>query len=242
MVEKFPEEGELVLCTVEKIEGVTVFARLNDFGTTGVIHISEIAPGRIRNIRDYVTINKKIICKILKVDKEKGNIELSLRRVSVKDQRQLLERYEKERAASMIIEIVAKDKKDEIINNIKGGYESLSDFLGALPENPELFEKFNLQEYKEKLLKIIKERIKIKRIKTKAKISLSSNASNGITLIKEVLNIKEPDVEITYLSAPFYTIITESSTYKDANKKLTDILQKISDNAKKRNVRFEILK
>jgi len=242
MAKNFPEEEELIFCTVEKIEGVTIFVRLNDFDMVGVIPVSEIAPGRIRNIRDYVTINKKIICKVMKVDREKEHIELSLRRVSAKDQRELLERHERERAASVILEIVVKEKKDEIINRIKKEYPLLSEFMQELLEKPELFERFGLEQYREKLLKIIKERIKTKKIKIRAKISLSTNASNGITLIKEIFDMNEPNIEITYLSAPLYSVSVESSSYKDANKKIAEILQRISDNAKKRNVKLEILK
>ena len=69
MAKEFPEEGEIVLCTVIKIMGTTVFVHLDDYNREGVVSTSEVAPGRIRNIRDYVTINKKIVCKILRIDR-----------------------------------------------------------------------------------------------------------------------------------------------------------------------------
>ena len=53
--EGFPEEDELVMCTVTKIFPHSVFVNIDEFGRTGVIHISEISPGRIRNIRDKTT-------------------------------------------------------------------------------------------------------------------------------------------------------------------------------------------
>ena len=239
-MKNFPEEGELVLCTVQKILGTTVFVRLDDFNLTGVIATSEIAPGRIHNIRDYVVINKKIVCKILRVDREKENIDLSLRRVSRKDQKEMLEKYSREKAASAIIEMIAKDKKDEIISEIKKEYKFLHDFLQDLQGNSEIAGKFGLGEYKEKLLEIIKEKIKTKKIKVKAKISLSSIASNGAALIKEALDV--PGAEIIYISAPIYTITVESSNYKDANKKIAEIMQKIAENSKNKNVKFEVLK
>ena len=51
------QEGELVLCTVDKIMGTTVFVRLEN-NVEGTITLSEIAPGRIRNLRDYVAPGK----------------------------------------------------------------------------------------------------------------------------------------------------------------------------------------
>ena len=50
----FPEEGELVICTVTKVQSHSVFVRLDEFDKGGMIHISEVSPGRIRNIRDFV--------------------------------------------------------------------------------------------------------------------------------------------------------------------------------------------
>jgi translation initiation factor 2 alpha subunit (eIF-2alpha) len=72
------EEGTVVLCTVTKIVGTSVFVKLDDYNKEATIITSEIAPGRIRNLRDYVVPNKKIVCKILRID-NKGQIDLSLR-------------------------------------------------------------------------------------------------------------------------------------------------------------------
>ena len=61
-----PKEGEIVLCKVTKIFHSSVFANLVEYGdfSSGMIHISEIAPGRIRNLRDYVKVGKQIVCVI----------------------------------------------------------------------------------------------------------------------------------------------------------------------------------
>ena len=74
-VQHLMEEGDLALCTVEKVTNTITFARLPD-GEEGTIVSSEIAPGRIKHMREYVVPNKKIVCKILGID---GNhIHLSL--------------------------------------------------------------------------------------------------------------------------------------------------------------------
>ena len=79
---KSPEIGDIVICTVKKVLPHSVFVDLDEYGKEAMIHISEIAPGRIRNIRDYVKEGKKVICKILNLDLNKGYIDLSLRRVT----------------------------------------------------------------------------------------------------------------------------------------------------------------
>src|SRR3989304_8342081 len=77
-----PEEGEILQCTVTSVQSHSVFVRIDEYGINGMIHISEVAPGRIRNIRDFVREGKKIVCKVLKINQEKNHIDLSLRRVS----------------------------------------------------------------------------------------------------------------------------------------------------------------
>ena len=92
MEEEQLAEGEIVLCTVEKIIGTTVFVKIEGNGE-GTIVTSEISPGRIRNLRDYVIPGKKIVCKIIRV--REGAINLSLRRVKPSEKKELLDKISK---------------------------------------------------------------------------------------------------------------------------------------------------
>src|SRR3989304_247871 len=94
-----PEDGELVLCTVEKIYPSSIFVDIDEYKKQGLIHISEIAAGRIRNIRDYAVEGKKIVCKVIRIDKEKGHIDLSLRRVNESQQRNKISSIKQEQRA-----------------------------------------------------------------------------------------------------------------------------------------------
>ncbi|MBI2043960.1 hypothetical protein HYT24_01195, partial [Candidatus Pacearchaeota archaeon] len=113
------EIGDLVLCTVDKIERTTVFVKLSVNGkeTDGSINFSEIAPGRIRNIRDYVVPKKKIVCKILRITPA-GNIELSLRRVSQKEAKEVLGKEQQGKSYLSMIKSVVGERADNIIKDI----------------------------------------------------------------------------------------------------------------------------
>src|SRR3989338_8555171 len=74
-----------------------------------MIHISEIAPGRIRNIRDFVMEGKSVICKVLRVNTERGHVDLSLRRVSESQKRNKINELKKEKLAEKLIEVVAEN-------------------------------------------------------------------------------------------------------------------------------------
>jgi translation initiation factor 2 alpha subunit (eIF-2alpha) len=54
------EVGDVVLCTVDRTAGTVVFVKIDGYGEGSII-TSEIAPGRIRNLREYVVPKKKIV-------------------------------------------------------------------------------------------------------------------------------------------------------------------------------------
>jgi translation initiation factor 2 alpha subunit (eIF-2alpha) len=110
------EQGDTLLCTVDRIVGTTVFVILPN-GEEGTIILSEIAPGRIRNLRDHVVPKKKIVCKILK-DNGK-NMHLSLRRVTPKEKKEVLEQAKQEKSYEAIIKTILKENSEEIIKKIR---------------------------------------------------------------------------------------------------------------------------
>ena len=101
----FPEESELDLCTVTSVQYHSVFVDIDEYGKSGLIHISEVSPGRIRNIRDFVREGKKVVCKVLRINEEKGYIDLSLRRVNESEKRRKINEIKKEQTAEKVIEI-----------------------------------------------------------------------------------------------------------------------------------------
>jgi translation initiation factor 2 subunit 1 len=245
MVKKnFPEEGENVLCTVDKILGTSVFVRLDDFGNKeAVIHISEIAPGRIRNIRDHVVPNKKIACKVLYVNEDTGKIDLSLRRVSVKEKKEIFEEYNREKGAYAIIKIVAEktDSSPEgIIRKILEKNEKISPLLQEVKSNPEKINLFGLEKKQaDVLLELIKEKVSDKRVIIKKKISISSKAESGIRAIKEILMALKP-MKVSYLSSPFYMLEVEGKDYKEANYLLEEKIKILKENARKKMIELEV--
>ena len=107
----FPEESDLVMCTVNNIQHNSIFVSIHEYDKQGMITISEIAPGRIRNIRDYVAEGKVVVCKVLYVNVERGYIDLSLRRVSEGQRRTKNDEVKQEMKAEKILEMTAHHLK-----------------------------------------------------------------------------------------------------------------------------------
>ena len=183
------EEGDIVMCTVDRIVGTVVFVRihLRNKELEGSIITSEIAPGRIRNLRDYVFPNKKIVCKVLRITGDR--IDLSLRRVSLKEQKEIKEREKQERNYKSILKSIIGEKADEVTKEILKK-EELYDFFRRAKENSENLENIVGKNDSEKILDIIKSQ-KQKKIIIKKEISLTTIRPNGLELIKNILTTKK---------------------------------------------------
>lgn len=226
----FPEEDELVICTVTTVHFHSVFVKLDEYEKTGLIHISEISPGRIRNIRDFVTEGKKIVCKVLNVDKDKGHIDLSLRRVNESQKRNKVNEVKKEQAAEKMVEFSAKklnlDPKElykEIFEKIQKNYPSVYSFFEAIIDGSASLKDLGLsKEVDETLTSLIKDRIVPPKIKISGKLKLVSYDSNGLDIIKKSLvdaeNIDKDKIKIRYEGTGNYNITVESDNYKEAEK------------------------
>ena len=241
----FPEEDELIMCTVTKVQFHSVFANLDEYGKSGMIHISEVSPGRIRNIRDFVKEGKKVVCKVLRINTERGHIDLSLRRVTETQRRNKVDEIKQEQKAEKVIEFVAKDLKadvkdlfDKISNNVSKKYPSLYEFFQQVVVSDEAIKDADIDsKTAKKLEEAIKSRIKEVSVKIEGKLKLTSFASNGVEVVKEALkkaeNAAKESISIKYLGAGSYNVVINAKDYKEAEKVLKEASEKAIEYVKK---------
>ncbi len=233
-MQKKLEEGDNVLCTVKRIVGTTVFVDIEDNGE-GTIVISEISPGRIRNLRNYVVPGKKIVCEILSIDK---NIHLSLRRVGEKERKEVMEKFQLEKNSFSILKSVIGEEADKVRKKIKEkSGKKLYDFFQLAKEKPELLGEYIDKNKVKRLVEILKKR-KDKKVEIKKEFNLKSENKEGVNEIKEVLSPYKN--EIIYLSAGRFVIKISGQNYKEANKKADKILQEIEEKSEKKSIEFNI--
>ncbi|MCF7860684.1 S1 RNA-binding domain-containing protein [Candidatus Woesearchaeota archaeon] len=240
--EGLPEESDIVLCTVTKIHFHSVFARLNEYGhLSGMIHISEISPGRIRNLNDYVKEGKVIVCKVLRVNEERNQIDLSLRRVSEHQRRTKIDQIKQENIAEKILEFVAKKHKKEtrelydlIGKKVFDDYDSLYDMFEDYVAGEVKLEDYVPKSLLKDLDEIIRQRIKEPNVCIKGEISIKSYAPEGIENIKDALNsafkVDKENITVNYLGAGKHKIQIMSKEYPVAEK----LLKKTIDSIKKK--------
>jgi len=77
----------------------------------GMILLSELSRRRIRSINKLVRINKSEVVMVLRVDKEKGYIDLSKRRVDPEDVAKCEDRYNKAKQVHSVLRHIASSYK-----------------------------------------------------------------------------------------------------------------------------------
>lgn len=233
------EEGQIVLCTVDKIIGTTVFVKIED-NTEGTLTTSEISPGRIRNLRDYVVPGKKIVCKILNIRGDK--IHLSLRRVKQNEKKELLDKISKEKSYKAILKTILNENAENVVKKIEEKY-SVIDLFEELKNDSKILEKFMPKLDADKITKIL-ELKKEKPKEIKNIITLSSDSSEGIKIVKDIFqnSSKETKCDISYIAAGKYRLSMTGNDFKEIKNNMNKVLENIEKLAKKEDCNFEILK
>lgn len=75
--------GAVLVGKVTGIQPYGAFVALDE-ETQGLVHISEIVHGYVKDVRDYLKIGDEVNVKILSVDHESGKISLSIKAVEEK--------------------------------------------------------------------------------------------------------------------------------------------------------------
>lgn len=249
----FPEKGDVVLCNVDRIGYHSVFVTLIEYDNLrGLIKISEISPGRIRNIRDFVKEKSIVVCKVIYINNNSNLLEVSLRRVNTMQRRAKLNEMKEEQLAEKIISNVAKKLEIETEN----AYSQIQSKLSK--SNVSLFQAFqqyidntfSLDDFdiESKILKTLKDEIsKIlspTKVVLKGKYYINSYDSEGVNIIKNAFrDAATDDFIVGYHGAGIYDVSIESKDYKVAEKKLDDFKQRLESSLEKNsNTFFEFKK
>lgn len=76
--------GDIIKGRVTGIEKYGIFVHLdNDYN--GLIHISEISEGFVRDIHSYVSLNEIIYCRVLEINEDEKQVKLSIKDINYKE-------------------------------------------------------------------------------------------------------------------------------------------------------------
>ena len=237
--EGWPEPGSLVVCTVTQVVDFGAFVSLDEYsGKQGLIHISEVASGWIKYIRDHVREGQKIVCKVLNVDTSRHHIDLSLKDVNEHQRREKIQEWKADQKAWKWLEMAYKDRTDDVkrvADALMASYDSL--YLAmeeAAISGADALADSDLTEEDVKILESLsRDNVKLPSVEISGYVDITSPAPDGVEVVKKALKqarrIKDKSgtVAITYIGAPRYRIHVTAPDYKSAESVLKKSAQAV---------------
>jgi translation initiation factor 2 subunit 1 len=250
-----PDEGELVLATVTEISPHGVYVTLDEYGKfPAFLHISEIATGWVRDIERYAKPGQKIVLKVIRINKIRKEIDLSLRQVSGEERKEKIIEVKKSEKARSILEGLKKSLnlddtamarfQNVLLDNYDTLYDAFDDVarrgqkavqrIEGLPEN-----------YAQVLETVSIEKITIPIVEVRGIMDIRVKTSDGIEVIKNALRSAEESrsssgvqIKTTYLGTPKYRLTVKAENYKVAERALQNAKEKIQAAIEKSRGRF----
>lgn len=227
--QKYPEVDDVVMVNVVQIAEMGAYVKLLEYdGQKGMILMSEFSRKRIRSINKLVRVGRTECVLVLRVDQDKGYIDLSKRRVVQEDIRRCEEKYSKAKTVNQILRHVGElldyedDKQlEELYKKTAWHFDKKYAASGGAHEmfkeaaqKPEVLDELeDIDEHtKEVLLKNIKRRLTPQAVKVRADVEVLCYAYEGIDAVKDALraglalSTEEVPLRINLIAPPIYVI------------------------------------
>ncbi|KKY34654.1 putative eukaryotic translation initiation factor 2 alpha subunit [Diaporthe ampelina] len=223
--EKYPEVDSFVMVNVKQIADMGAYVKLLEYDNIdGMILLSELSRRRIRSIQKLIRVGRNEVVVVLRVDKEKGYIDLSKRRVSPEDIVKCDERYNKSKVVHSIMRHVA----EKVQTPIEQLYETIAwplnrkyghaiDAFKLSITNPDVWQdiQFSNEAIAEELKSYISKRLTPQPTKLRADIEVTCFGYEGIDAIKTALrraeasNTEDNQVKVKLVSPPLYVLTSQ---------------------------------
>ncbi len=245
----WPEPGELVVGEVDEIEDFGVFVDLKEYqDRRGLVHVSEVASGWIKNVRDHVSEGQTVVAKVLDVDRDSQQIDLSLKDVNDHQRSDTIQDWKNEQKADNWMELAFGDDETTIIevaNALLAEFGSLYEAFeeAAIRGAPALGDADLTDEQIDAMVETARENVSVPYVTVTGYVDLECPAGDGVDGVREALQAAEGngdvpddvDLEVTYVGAPEYRLRVQAPNYKTAEQELEISAQRAIDQIEAHN-------
>jgi len=195
-----PEVNQLVMVKVLRVADTSAYVQLLEYShIEGMILFSEVSTRRIRSMLKEIRVGQFAVCLVLRVEKEKGYIDLSRRRVNAEERSTYLQTYAKSKLVhSTLRQLAATHKEKYTMRQLceriswplykKYGHaiDAFKQYINDKDES--IFGDLDVDEaVKKNMYQIIEKKLTPQAVKLKAKIEVSCFESAGIDAVKAAL-------------------------------------------------------
>lgn len=237
--QQFPEVDELVVAVCTDIQpGYGAYFRIVDYeylgDRAGFCHISEITRTWVRNIRAHVRPGQEVVARVLRVNPHRGEVDLSMRRVSESQKREKLTELRNEKRARRLLEVIRERlnmNEDEFYEKVEIPIlESFPNYHQALLQSaqigPEVLEKTGIdKEIAKAIHDLTSKEYEKSGVELIGIITTSVYSGQGAKILRqcfedaynEALKVSdEIKIEMAVEAAPRYRVNIRASDWKKA--------------------------
>merc|ERR1712241_620604 len=226
------EIDDVVMVNVRSIADMGAYVHLLEYNNIeGMILLSELSRRRIRSINKLIRVGRTEPVVVIRVDKDKGYIDLSKRRVSPEDIERCTEVFSKGKAVNSILRHVAQimefksnEQLEDLYRQTAWHFEAKTkkkgssyDWFKQAVQDPSLLDECNLDD---QIKKVLLEQINIKltqqAVKIRADIEVLCYTYEGIDAVKDALragiacSTEVVPIRINLIAPPLYVITTST--------------------------------
>ncbi|WP_455143177.1 S1 RNA-binding domain-containing protein [Candidatus Hodarchaeum mangrovi] len=230
----FPAVDELVIGTCTKLTPHGAYFEIFDYeklgSEAGFVHISELSRTWVRNIRSHIREGQKAVVKILRVDEARGEIDMSIRRVSEPQKRAKLNEFKQENRARGIVAVACEKsniKTEEIEKLIMTEYGSIYDgLINAREGSVDILTKIGIpKEAAEEIYQLAVKELEPPKVELFGYIDITCYEADGALHIRNFFKSYEKNFSkkfkgsnflIQIISPPEYRCVIESNDWKSA--------------------------
>ncbi|KAB7499147.1 Eukaryotic translation initiation factor 2 subunit 1 [Armadillidium nasatum] len=245
--QKYPEVDDVVMVTVRSIAEMGAYVYLLEYkNIEGMILLSELSRRRIRSMNKLIRVGKTEPVVVIRVDKEKGYIDLSKRRVSKEDVERCTEKFAKAKAVNSIIRHVGEllgyttdEQVEELYQKTAWYFEEkykkqsyAYDVFKQAVNDPSLLDECKLDENtRAVLLEQIQRKLQSQAVKIRADIEVFCFEYEGIDAVKSALregikfSTQQIPIRINLIAPPLYVMTTQTTEKQDGLKALEGAIE-----------------
>lgn len=238
---KVPELGEIVIGRITSVKDYGAYVAVEEYPEyEGFVHVSEISLKWVRNIRDILKEGQRNVFKIIRVNPETLQVDLSIKKVSQREKVEKLLEVKKRSKVARVMELLEKEAgKDavQIIYATESNPLKLYDIFERIAGGVEVSEVLTglTSQVAEVLQRLVAQEIKRREFEVKADIVLRCEDARGVEAIREAALAAEAAagagevVEVKTKGSPTYMLAVKASTRERASELYETALNKLSE-------------
>jgi translation initiation factor 2 subunit 1 len=254
--ELWPRKDDIVMVQVKNVSDTGAYVSLLEYNNIeGLITPGELSRRRIRSVNKLTRIGKQEVVTVLRVDKERGFIDLSKKNVVPEEISECELRYNKGKLVHSILRNVAEHTNTDInilYENIAwplyDKYQHAFDAFTLAVTQPDLvFEGLNMtDEVRQNLVQNINNRLTPHKVQIRADFVVTCFQYEGIEAIRaallagKALSNDKFNISIKLIAAPIYVLIMSTHDRNEGLEVANECLKRIKDEITARSGNFEI--